>query len=429
MGDSVCIIGAGPSGITAAKNMRQAGIADTTVFEMSEQIGGNWVFREEASHSSVYETTHIISSKRWSQYEDFPMPADFPDYPGHHHLKAYFDRYAEHFDVLPLIRFQTRVDKATRLEGGGWQVETTGPDGEETHRFDYLLVANGHHWDPKIPSYPGEFAGELMHSHDFKRAEPFRDQRVLVVGAGNSACDVAVETARVARRVCLSMRRGQHIIPKFMFGKPTDTVYTWMLWLPRALRQPLMNLMIRIWQGPYAQYGLPEPEVGPLQMHPTLNSELLYFIRHGEIHPRPGIARFEGHTVHFSDGSCEDFDTVIFATGYHTSFPFLDRDLIDFRDKTEIPLYRKMIHADYDDLFFIGLFQPLGCIWPLADHQARIAAMQITGRWKRPDNLRELIRREVENPHFRFEKKARHAVEVDYHQFRKELLSELKKAS
>ncbi len=425
----VCVIGAGPSGITAAKNLLAEGIQNVVVYEMSDQVGGNWVFREEQSHSSVCETTHIISSKRWSQYEDFPMPDEFPDYPGHRHLKAYFQGYANHFGVTDKIKFKTRVNKAEPRDDGKWVLRVNGPDGSSEQVFDYLLVASGHHWDPRMPEYPGVFNGKVLHSHHYKKAEPFRGQRILVVGAGNSGCDVAVETARVAGKVCISMRRGQHIIPKFMFGIPSDTVYTWMLWVPKAFRQKLLQLSLWIWQGSYERYGLQKPSVGPLQMHPTLNSELLYFIRHGEIHPRRGIQRYKGRTVHFVDGTQEDFDVIIYCTGFRSSFPFLDTDVVDFRDATEVPLYRKMIHGDYPNLFFIGLFQPLGCIWPLADYQARIAARQINGKWKRPANLKDLIRKEVEHPHFNFEKHPRHATEVDYHQFRKELLAELKRAS
>jgi len=428
MGNRICIIGAGPSGITAAKNMLAEDLDDCVVFEKSDQVGGNWVFREEESHSSVCETTHIISSKRWSQYEDFPMPDDFPDYPSHQHLKTYFQNYARHFGVMEKIRFNTTVEALSRRDDGSWLVRSRDADGAKEEVFDFLLVASGHHWDPRMPSYPGHFDGEIIHSHTYKKAEPYRDKRVLVVGGGNSACDVAVETARVSARTCISMRRGQHIVPKFMFGLPSDTVYTWMLWMPRRLRQYLLGLTVWLWQGSYERYGLLKPERPPLEMHPTLNSELLYFIRHGEIHPRRGIERFENKTVFFSDGVCEEFDAIIYATGFRTSFPYFETSFIDYRDATEVPLYRKMIHADYDNLFFIGLFQPLGCIWPLADYQARIAAKQITGRWQRPANLAELIKKEVNNPHFNFEKRPRHAVEVDYHILRKELLSELAKA-
>jgi cation diffusion facilitator CzcD-associated flavoprotein CzcO len=420
----VAVVGAGPSGIAALKALLAEG-HEALAFEQSDRIGGNWVFRPEPSHSSVYETTHIISSKRWSSYEDFPMPEDYPDYPSHAQVLAYFDAYVANFGLAPHVRLRTRVARAERIEGGGWEVTLACRSETTTERFDALLVANGHHWDPFLPPVPGRFDGEVLHSHAFKRAEPFRGRRVLVVGAGNSACDVAVECSRVAGFVGLSVRRGQHIVPKFLRGRPSDDNHAGLRWIPAPLRQRLLAYGLRLVQGRYADYGLPEPEVGMLEMHPTVNSELLYFIRHGRIHPRPGLARFNGAEVVFSDGRAEAYDHVVFATGYNIRFPFLDPAVAPWADADAIPLYRKMIPADADDLYFIGLFQPLGCIWPLADYQARIAARAIAGRWRRPPDLPARIAHEMAHPHYRFQRSRRHAVEVDYHRFRAELLAEL----
>ena len=222
------------------------------------------------------------------------------------------------------------------------------------------------------------------------------------------------------------MRRGYHIFPKFILGKPTDVAMTKIHWLPAWLRQKLISLVIRILQGRYAKYQLMKPDSGPLEIHPTINTELLYFIRHGKIKPRKGIARLDGQVVHFTDGSQEAFDTLIFATGYQISFPFFDKSIIDFSNTTEIPLYKKMMHADYDNLYFIGLCQPQGCIWPLADHQSKIAARIISGAMQRPEQLHQKIAKEMKKPHYRFTSNVRHALEVDYHLFRRELLQLLR---
>src|SRR5215470_14751494 len=152
----VCVIGAGPSGITAAKNLLAAGLQRVVVYDRNGEVGGNWIFRPDESHSSVFETTHIISSKRMSQYEDFPMPESYPDYPGHAELKAYFQSYARHFGVDRVLRLGTEVSSARHRIGGGWTV-TLGDGRRED--FDALLVASGHHWDPRMPSYPGTFSG------------------------------------------------------------------------------------------------------------------------------------------------------------------------------------------------------------------------------------------------------------------------------
>lgn len=418
------VIGAGPSGIAAARALIDEGLTPV-VFEQGDRIGGNWVFRSEVGHSSVYRTTHIISSKAWSAYEDFPMPEDYPDYPSHAQLAAYFEAYARRFGVDRHVRFGCTVIEAAPAGEGCWTVRWREGEAEHSDTFDALLVANGHHHVPNIPDYPGHFDGEVLHSHAYKEAAPFAGRRVLVVGAGNSACDVAVEVSRIATHVALSVRRGQHILPKFLFGRPGDVNYAKLSWLPWRLRQWLLGLTIRIVQGRYADYGLPEPEGGVLEMHPTLNSELLYFIRHGKVHPRPGIARLDGDAVIYTDGRREAFDTLVWATGYRTRFPFLAPELTPWQDAERVPLYRKMIPADQPGLYFIGLFQPLGCIWPLAEHQGRIAARATSGRWRRPADLKARIAHEMAHPHYPFQRTRRHATEVDYHRFRKELLAEL----
>lgn len=420
----VCVIGAGPCGLACAKNLLEQGIIDVTVFEKNSQLGGNWIFNEQNTHSSVYETTHIISSKRLSEFEDFPMPDHYPDYPSHSQLLAYFNQYADHFRLHSVIQFNTEVMQITRHGSNQWLVRYQDNAGEHDELFDALLVANGHHWDPQMPVYPGEFNGLQLHSHQYKKAQPFKDKRVLVVGGGNSACDIAVETARISSKTCISMRNGQHIFPKFIFGKPTDRVFAKISWLPLWCKQYFVAFVIRLLQNRYAKYNLLKPSSKPLTVHPTINSELLYFIRHGKIFPHQGIMKIEGDDVYFVDGRKEAFDVIVFATGYKISFPFFSEKLIDFSATAHIPLYRKMIHPEFEGLYFIGLFQPQGCIWPLADYQAKIAARIIGGKLKRPMNLLSKIKREIMQAHFK--DSPRHRLEVEYRRFRCQLLRELK---
>ncbi len=425
----VCVIGAGPSGLAAAKNCLVAGL-DVTCYEKNDMVGGNWVFNSRTNHSSVYENTHIISSKAWSEYEDFPMPAEYPDYPNHRQVQAYFEGYARHFGVMDVIQFNHEVQHVSPLPGGAWSVRVQAPDGTvTTERFDALMVASGHHWDPKVPEYDGRYTGRFLHSHDFKGVdESWRGQRVLVIGGGNSACDVAVESARVAGTVCMSMRSPQWFFPKFLFGQPTDVFASHSAWVPVAIRQIVFRLMLRVLQGPYSRYGLPENPRPPLTQHPTLNSDLLDFIRHGRVKPRRGIARWDGLEVTFTDGMREAFDIICACTGFWTTFPFFDEAFVNFKRLEKIPLYRKMLHPEHPTLYFIGLFQPLGCIWPLADYQARIACLELQGRYRRPADLDAAIADELAHPHYDFDGGQRHAVEVDYGKFRAELARELRSA-
>lgn len=427
MSNKVCVIGAGPSGITAAKNLKDEGL-EVVVYDLGSDVGGNWVFTEEVGHSSVFETTHIISSKTLSQYEDYPMPEDYPDYPSHKHLAKYFQDYATHFGLYPLIQFNTLVTHCERNKEGKWQVTTQHNGSETTAEFDALAVCNGHHWLPRMPQYPGQFNGEFIHSHEVKRFSRFTGKKVLVIGGGNSAADVAVESSRVAASVDMSWRRGYWIAPKFMMGKPADVFSSKIHWLPRKLWQKLSALSLYIRNGKNSDYGLPNPD-GPLgSHHPTINEDLFFTIRHGKIKPRTDIASLNGNEVVFKDGAKGEYDVIVACTGYIITHPFFDKSFIDYSEG-EVPLWLRMIHPEVDNLYFIGLFQPLGCIWPGSELQSKIMARALVGKWKRPSSIKKLIADELKNPDFHQVNTPRHTITVDYHRFRKRLLKQLNKTS
>jgi thioredoxin reductase len=419
----VCVIGAGPSGITAAKNLLDEG-HEVTVYDYGEEVGGNWVFSEKVGHSSVFETTHIISSRTLSQYDDYPMPEDYPDYPSHRHLAAYFQSYAQAFNLYPHIQFNTLVKHCVRDQEGKWQVTTERNGLTQTETFDALAVCNGHHWQPRMPEYPGKFEGDFIHSHVVKRFSAFAGKRVLVIGGGNSACDVAVESSRVAASVDMSWRRGYWIAPKFMMGKPADVFSTKIHWLPRKIWQKLSAISLYIRNGKNTDYGLPNPD-GPLgSHHPTINEDLFFTIRHGKIKPRTDIQSLDGKKVHFKDGSVGEYDVIVACTGYVIAHPFFEKQFIDYAEG-EVPLWLRMIHPTIDNLYFIGLFQPLGCIWPGAELQSKIMARELAGLWHRPDNVAALIEKELRHPDFKQIDTPRHTITVDYHRFRKRLLKQL----
>ncbi len=405
------IIGAGCSGLTAIKNLADAGITDLVCFEKNGQLGGNWVYTAGEGHSSVCETTHIISSKAMSQFSDFPMPADYPDYPSHQQVLAYFQAYARHFDLEKYIRFNTAVQVVEKTAEARWRL--TLSDGT-TETFDCLLVANGHHSVPRHPAWKDDFSGRYLHSHDFKNNRGMEELRVLVVGAGNSGCDCAVESSRVARLVDISVRSPQYIVPKFFMGRPTDTFAADMQWLPSGIQDWLHRLSLRIQVGRYSSYGLPEPDFPPTRSHPTVNSELLDKIRHGKVHPRPGITHVDGQTVHFADGSSGEYDVLIAATGYKMRFPFFKPEFLNWEDATNIPLYLRVFHPEHDNLFFIGLVQPQGCIWPLSEAQARLVARVIKGQTRLPDDWQERAYTEGKRIEAHFVPNPRHSVEVHY---------------
>jgi hypothetical protein len=422
----IALIGVGPSGITALKNLVDQGL-DVRAFDRNDEVGGNWIYSENESHSSVFETTHIISSKTLSQYEDFTFEDFDPavsDYPSHDELRRYFQAYAKHFNLYPYIQFGTMVIHCEQIDSSNWEITTEKDGVREVEQFTHLVVCNGHHWKPRFPEYPGEFTGEFIHSHNFKKAAPFTGKRVLVIGGGNSACDVAVETSRVSQKTAISWRRGYRIVPKFFFGKPSDVVAEQTKWMPIKLRTFFNQILLKIMLGKNELYGL-RPITEPFgSSHPTINDELLHKIRHGKVLPRMDIKRFEGEKVIFEDGREEVFDSIVACTGYWLSHPFFDKELINYSEGP-VPLWLKMFHPTISNLYFIGMFQPLGCIWPGAELQSKIMALELAGKWQRPSNIKELSEKEVTHPHYKQINTPRHTITVDFHLFVKELKKQL----
>jgi cation diffusion facilitator CzcD-associated flavoprotein CzcO len=429
----VCVIGAGPCGLTTVKNLLAAGLDDIVCYEEAAAIGGNWVYDDAPDRTSVYWATRLISSKRLSEFEDFAMPEDFPDFPSHRQMLDYFNAYAARFELLPKIVLNTRVESARRERDGTWSVTVTGESRQRTESFDHLIVCSGHHREPLRPDYPGTFSGRSLHSCEYKRPEPFEGQRVLVVGGGNSACDIAVDVSRVAASVSISMRHGYFILPKVMFGRPVDQLYArlrrYLRYVPRFVLDAVAGAFVHFELGPWEKYGLQRPEARPTAMHPTLNTSILAALRDGAVLPRRGIAHFDGPMVQFDDGTSERYDAIIWATGYRFGYPYFDESVIGPEFAGSPQLYLSMMHPTIENLFFIGLFQPIGCIWRLADHQARIAARQIAGRLSRPSDAAARGAREARRRRQRFGASPRHLIEVDYHDFRQALLHELGETS
>lgn len=363
MARDTLVIGAGSSGLAAAKTLRLAGIEVDHV-EREPDLGGNWNIALPTSR--VYDSTQMISSKPFTQFPDFPMPDAAPDYLHHTDVLAYLRRYADHFGLTGRIAFDTTVERCVPLadetgEPDGWEVTLTTPDGEEVRRYDRVVVANGHNWSPKQPSYPGQdrFTGRIIHSAEYKDAEQLDGKRVVVVGAGNTGCDIAVEAAHRAERTYHSTRRGYWYAPKYALGRPADQVadLIFSLKLPLRATQWLFERTAALVVGRHERLGLPTPDHRFLETHPIVNQTLLYHVGHGQVTPVPDIARFDGEVVEFTDGQRVTADLVVFATGYLIRLPFLPDDAIPWQDGRPT-LYRNLLHPDRDDLAVVGLIQP-----------------------------------------------------------------------
>ncbi len=424
------MIGAGSSGIAAAKALNARGL-DFDCFEKSDRVGGNWVFQNRNGVSSCYRSLHINTSRKRMEYSDFPMPDSYPQFPHHTHIAAYFDAYVDHFGLRDRITFNTGVEHASK-DGGEWVVRL---DTGEQRRYDALLVANGHHWDPRWPepAFEGsdEFAGVQMHSHHYtgEDAAFFRDKRVVVLGMGNSAMDIAVEASFSAEKVFLAARRGAYVIPKWVFGRPLDQIGTKPK-IPFKVRQLIAAGLLRAAVGDMERYGLPKPDHAILEAHPTVSDDILSRIGHGEITPKPNIARLTERTVVFADGSEEAADIVVYCTGYKVSFPFFDPGFVSAPDN-DLPLFRRVFHPDIEALYFIALLQPLGATMPLAEAQSEWVCDHLSGAYTLPPRAEMLADMERERAAMkrRYVASKRHTMQVDYDDYMFDLKRERKRGA
>jgi dimethylaniline monooxygenase (N-oxide forming) len=423
----VGIIGAGASGIAACQVLHARGI-DFDCFERGSGVGGNWRYENDNGLSSAYRSLFINTSREMMQYAGFPMPADYPDYPHHTQIANYFDDYVDHFGFRGWIRFRTEVLKMEPANGGGWRLWL---DDGSSQVYEAVMVANGHHWDPKYPepAFRGQadFAGEQLHSHSYREPdERFVDRNVLVVGMGNSATDIAVETSRHSQMTYLAMRRGAHVLPKYIRGTPIDRLAPpWMSRLPLFVGRWLFMRELKHAQGPMKSYGLPTPDHRLGEAHPTISSELLPQIGHGRITAKPNIERIAGSSVRFLDGTSAEIDTIVWCTGYRITFPFLDRSVLAAAGN-RVPLYRRVVHPERPGLYFIGLVQPLGAIMPIAERQAQWVADLLEGRAALPEphHMKREIERDERTIRKRYVASTRHTIQVDFHPYMRTLQRE-----
>ena len=413
---TTAVIGAGISGLTAGKMLGDYGV-DYTCFESSDRIGGNWAFGNPNGHSSAYRSLHIDTSKHRLSFKDFPMPDDYPDFPHHTQIKAYLESYAEAFDLKDRIEFRNGVVSATRLPDGGWElVDQAGA----TRRFDLLVVANGHHWDPRMADFPGEFTGESIHSHHYidpKDPLDFTHKRILVVGLGNSAADIAVELSSrsLQNEVTLSTRSSAWIVPKYTGGLPADKYYVTTPYLPLAWQRKFLQKMQFMAGSNPELYGLPAPNHKFFEAHPTQSVELPLRLGSGDITPKGNVARLDGSTVHFEDGTSSDFDVIVYATGYNITFPFFDPDFISAPDN-QIPLFKRMFKPGLDDLVFMGFAQATPTLFPFVESQARLLAAYATGHYRLPpvDEMERVIVEDQQKYTGHVLDRPRHTQQVDY---------------
>ncbi|MDJ0688814.1 MAG: NAD(P)-binding domain-containing protein [Xenococcaceae cyanobacterium MO_188.B32] len=354
------IIGAGFVGLGMAQALKEAGILYDQV-DASDRLGGNW-------YHGVYETAHIISSRKVTQFTNFPMPEDYPDFPSAQNMIDYINAFAAHFNLRENIEFNRKVVYVRPVEDNLWEV--TFAEGDR-RIYKGVIMCNGHHWCKRFPKFEGEFKGEIIHSKDYKRPEQLKSKRVLVIGGGNSACDIAAEAARVGAKCVLSMRESVWFIPKTFAGIPVvDLIQGWM---PEWFQRLMAYGIIRLTFGKHKNYGLSKPKHRIFEKHPTLNNEVPYYIKHGRIIPKPGVQKLDGWAVEFVDGSREEFELIVCATGYYVAYPFLPPELQRVRGSV-VECYGGSFLDDYKGLYYVGWGQARGGVGSIISVYASLFA-------------------------------------------------------
>ncbi len=370
------VIGAGPMGLATARVLQKHGVPFVG-FESHRDVGGLWDIANP--QSTVYESAHLISSKRMTEFAEFPMRDEVASYPRHDQLRRYFSDFADHFDLRRHYEFSTRVMRVVRAAAGGWDITTERGGAQRTRHFAGVLIATGTLHHPHQPALPGTFAGRVMHSAEYKSAEVFAGKRVLIMGCGNSGADIAVDAVKHAASVDISLRRGYYFLPKFVRGRPIDTLGG-MIKLPRPLKQRIDALIVRLVIGQPSDYGLPNPDYRMYESHPVMNSLILHHLGHGDIRARRDIAKVEGHTVHFADGERGEYDLILQATGYALHYPFIEREALAWPTDSAAPrLFLNVFHPEDDTIFLMGMVEASGLGWQGRYEQAELVARYLKG--------------------------------------------------
>lgn len=424
----VCIVGAGSSGLVAAKIFKENGV-DFDCFESGSDIGGMWRYQNDNGRSSAYRSLHIDTSRQNLGYSDFPIPDHYPDFLSNFEVIEYFESFVDHFGLRPLITLKTSVVNIEPNQDASWSVTlSTG----QTKNYRAVVVANGHLWDPRMPDFPGHFGGDVIHSHHYKTADPYEGKNVLIVGIGNSAVDIAVDVCKQAKQTFVSTRRSAWILPKYIMGVPIDrwgTFFSKHIGLPTRWSRYLVQKMAYLVTGDQSRFGVPKPAHPIWKEHATLSQELLPYCGHGWIKIKPNIKLLNEREVIFEDGSHQEIDAIIYATGYKSSFPFLKPELFRL-DDGHAELYRRMMPLNKPGLFMLGLIQPIGPTIPLVEVQAKWLAGVLRGHIELPaqDRMQAEVRAHQQHLTKQYVGSARYTLEVDGSSYRRQLFGDIRRA-
>jgi dimethylaniline monooxygenase (N-oxide forming) len=425
-GVDVAVIGAGSSGLAVVKALREERV-EVDCFERGSDVGGLWRYENDNGLSGAYASLRTNASRLRMQYPSFPIPGSCGDFPHHSGMAAYLDAYAHAFALRAVIRFGTTVERLEPTADGRWWI-TLNDHSRRSYRA--VVVATGVSWCPRFPTYPGSFNGEVTHSHDYRLPAPLAGRRVLVVGAGPSAAEIAVEVSAVAARTLMSVRRGAHVIPRWIGRRPFDAGDVEPL---NRLPWRLLNMLYR--RRVVREIG-PAPASWPVPAHrflegiPIVSSDFLPAVRRGDVLVKPAIERLSGDCVRFVDGSEEPVDDIVYATGYRISLPFLSSSLLAADDR-EFPLYRRIAPPELGGLYFAGFLDTPGGLLPVIETQGQWIAAVLTGhlRLPPPAQMRRAIDRAERRTRQRFPEESPRGIRCDPHAYRRLLQSDLRRAT
>ena len=419
------VIGAGAGGLCAAKHLLSRGIA-ITIYEFGSKVGGLWVYNNDSGLSPAYRSLHINSEAIASAYRDFPFPDGSPLYPDHVEMQRYLQAYAERFDLMRHIRFKSQVTSVMPLQPNGFEVVLA--DGTK-ERHDGVVIATGHQSRPRHPDYAKKFTGEYLHAHSYRVPEPFAGKRVLVIGTGNSAVDIAADVCLFTASTMMAARSPVLIMPRMMFGVPNSRILMKIEkpFVPWRIRIRARTFLTWIFHGRMEQWGFITPKT---RTHPISHPTLMAHFAWRRISAKPGVSDVTGTTVHFADGSSEIFDTIIAATGYHTEFPFLPEGLSPV-DGTRLSLFKRVVHPHCPGLYFIGFFDVSGgSNIRMMDDQSEFVAAIASGALELPDQASMLA--DIERDHRwsarQFPNSPRYGLELDPRRYRQGLAREYRRS-
>ncbi len=362
----VVIVGAGAAGLATAACLRRRSVG-AEVLEASPEAGHSW--------ASTYDTLRLHTVRRFSGLPLYPMPRGYPRYASRDQMVAYLRDYAAHFGIQP--HFGTEVVRAERVEDG-WRVETRA--GDEWHAR-VLVAASGIYANPYAARYPGQetYTGTLIHSSQYRNAAAFKGQRVLVVGAGNSGAEIAVDLMQGGARVTVAIRQGVNAVPLSLLGVP---IQYWALLVERApgLMSALAPVMLRRSEARLRRAGIPKSPEPVLQAHgiPIIGLRLLDGARAGKIAIAGAVERFEPRGVRYVDGKNAEYDAIILATGFLPALGYLN-GLVTL-DERGFPARDGVRSLDHPDLFFVGLRYTVAGTLNNIRRDAPVAAERIAAR-------------------------------------------------